>query len=72
MEDKHFVDSTKFRREMEILTDNFCAIFQSCKKASLAQTSETDWRSDHDRLLFDFFLRPLYPDVDQDSTVRAW
>ena len=64
VEHKYLVDGNKFAEEQEILMGSFCAIFHACVQAdkktkSTDKFNETECRNDHDRLLFDFFLRPL-------------
>ena len=75
IEHKYLVDDTKFADEQKILMGRFCAIFHACVQAdekakSTDKFNETEWRNDHDRLLFDFFLRPLNPGLKSDYPAR--
>ena len=75
VEHKYLVDDKRFADELKILMGRFCAIFQACEQAdekvkSTDKFNETEWRNDHDRLLFDFFLRPLEPSLDPNCSVR--
>ena len=75
VEYKYLVDDEKFADEQKILTGSFCAIFQACMQAdekakSTDKFNETECRNDHDRLLFDFFLRPLEPGLGPNCSVR--
>ena len=75
--DNYFVDDKEFEDELNILESRFCAVFQACMHAevkvkSTEKANETEWRSDHDRLMFDFFLCPLNHKVDNSCSVRAW
>ena len=76
MQDRCFVNETEFEEELKILTGSFCSIFQACVQAhakviSTTQSNETEWRGDHDRLFFDFFLRPIYPNLERNDSTRA-
>ena len=70
--DCYFVDDTTFVEELEILKSRFCAVFQGCvhagvKDDSTEEANDAEWRSNHDRLLFDFLLR-----LDKNCSIRAW
>ena len=76
MQDRCFVNETEFEEELKILTGSFCSIFQACVQAdakvmSTTQSNEMEWRGDHDRLFFDFFLRPIYPNLERNDSIRA-
>ena len=73
--DNYFVDDEEFEDELDILKSRFCAVFQGCMHAgvkvkSTEEFNETEWRSDHDRLMFDFFVRPVK--LSENCSVRAW
>ena len=75
--DEYFVGDGEFVDELGILEGRLCAVFQACMHAevkvkSTEKANETEWRSDHDRLMFDFFLCPLNHKVDNSCSVRAW
>ena len=75
--DEYFVGDKEFKDELRILEGRLCAVFQACIHAaeqveSAEEANETEWRSDHDRLMFDFFMRPLNHKVDKNCSVRAW
>ena len=75
--DNYFVDDEEFKDELDILKSRFCAVFQACMHAgvkveSTEEFNETEWRSDHDRLMFDFFIRPVNPKLSENCSVRAW
>ena len=75
-QEEFFMNENQFKEELEILTGSFCSIFQACVKAnakvmSTNQSNEMEWRGDHDRLFFDFFLRPIYPDLKHNDSTRA-
>ena len=66
IEHRYLVDDTKFADEQKTLMGRFCAIFHACVQVdenanSAGKFNETECRNYYDRLLFDFFLRPLDP-----------
>ena len=76
LEGIYFVNETKFEEELKILRGSFCSIFQACVQAdakvvSTNQSSEMEWRGDHDRFFFDFFLHPIYPNLNRNDSIRA-
>ena len=76
LEGTYIVDKENFKEELKMLTGRFCSIFQACVQAnakvvSTMQSNETEWRGDHDRLFFDFFLRPIYPNLERNDSIRA-
>ena len=67
---------TDFEEELKILKGSFCSIFQACVQAhakvkSTDKSNEAEWRNDHDRLFFDIFLRPIYPNLKRNDSLRA-
>ena len=70
------MDEKEYEAELKILMGSFCSVFQACVQAnakvvSTMQLNETEWRGDHDRLFFDFFLRPIYPNLKRNDSLRA-
>ena len=61
-----FVPAKEFPVDLRILEQSFSAIFQASRRSREKRelqenVYEAAWRHDHDRLLFDFFIRLVQP-----------
>ncbi|KAF8123307.1 hypothetical protein EV363DRAFT_1180446 [Boletus edulis] len=62
----NFIPAKEFPVDLRILQQSFSAIFQASRRSRekgklQEKVYEATWRHDHDRLLFDFFIRLVQP-----------